>query len=49
MKPPPGGGACIDPRGMVGRIYIEDHYIYKGWSERSVIGIIKMIGCCIIP
>ena len=20
------GGACIDPRGMVGRIYIEDHY-----------------------
>ena len=22
----PGGGACMDPRGTVGRIYIEDHY-----------------------
>ena len=23
----PLGGACMDPRGMVGRIYKEDHYI----------------------
>ena len=23
---PPQGGACMDPRGTVGRIYIEDHY-----------------------
>ena len=22
----PGGGAIFDPRGMIGRIYIEDHY-----------------------
>ena len=22
----PPGGACLDPRGMVGRIYREDHY-----------------------
>ena len=22
----PGGGAIFDPRGMVGRIYKEDHY-----------------------
>ena len=22
----PRGGACMDPRGMVGRIYKEDHY-----------------------
>ena len=24
--PPPQGGACMNPRGMVGRIYKEDHY-----------------------
>ena len=24
--PPPLGGARMDPRGMVGRIYKEDHY-----------------------
>ena len=24
--PPPPGGARMDPRGMVGRIYKEDHY-----------------------
>ena len=23
----PPGGAIFDPRGMIGRIYIEDHYI----------------------
>ena len=23
----PRGGAIFDPRGMIGRIYIEDHYI----------------------
>ena len=23
---PPQGGACMDPRGTVGRIYKEDHY-----------------------
>ena len=25
--PPPSGGARVDPRGTVGRIYKEDHYI----------------------
>ena len=25
-RTPPGGGAHMDPRGMVGRIYKEDHY-----------------------
>ena len=24
--PPPPVGAIFDPRGMIGRIYIEDHY-----------------------
>ena len=24
--PPPQGGACMNPRGTVGRIYKEDHY-----------------------
>ena len=24
--PPPRGGACMDPRGTVGRIYKEDRY-----------------------
>ena len=26
MTPPPQGGACMNPRGTVGRIYREDHY-----------------------
>ena len=26
MTPPPPGGAHMDPRGTVGRIYKEDHY-----------------------
>ena len=26
MTPPPRGGARMDPRGTVGRIYKEDHY-----------------------
>ena len=26
MTPPGGGGSCMDPRGMVGRIYKKDHY-----------------------
>ena len=26
MTPPPGGGARMDPRGTVGRIYKKDHY-----------------------
>ena len=25
--PPPQGGACMKPRGTVGRIYKEDHYM----------------------
>ena len=26
MTPPPQSGACMNPRGTVGRIYKEDHY-----------------------
>ena len=39
----PRGGAIFDPRGMIGRIYIEDHYTLLHTKYESCISNIQAL------